>query len=246
MDEFLIDAGYVSWFGGPDVSMFQASFDQGAYSDALLGAIGDGYGVFVDKAVTKRKAEFVAGRYCAHQALSALGVAPGLIGIAEARNPVWPRGIVGSISHSHGYAISATAKRSSKLMLGLDVEDMVAPQTAKRLEASVINDDELDLLRQAPRPEALFTLIFSVKESFYKAAYPWVKRYFGFKAISVTGVTWKSGCLDFSINEYLGGIFKPGMVFSAAFKTMDDKRIVTYFDVSRDDERFRHLFETVE
>src|SRR5688572_29707947 len=57
-------------------------------------------------AVPKRQAEFRAGRYCAMTALTALDArfAGCEVGRADSGAPVWPAGIVGSISHSDGMA----------------------------------------------------------------------------------------------------------------------------------------------
>ena len=56
--------------------------------------------VTLDKAVQKRKAEFLAGRYCARAALAQLdGSLAVNIGIGANREPLWPPGFVGSITH---------------------------------------------------------------------------------------------------------------------------------------------------
>ncbi|MCE6078175.1 4'-phosphopantetheinyl transferase superfamily protein [Agrobacterium vitis] len=240
MDDFLFGAGYVDWFGNRDVSLFQTGFNQDHYRESLIRSVGEGYGVFIEKAVIKRKSEFLAGRYCAHRALEAFDIAPHLIGIGEGRSPLWPDGVVGSISHCHGYAIAAAARKDSLLSVGLDVEDIVAPETQRKLSKSIMNDDELFLLQQDAPPEMVFTLIFSVKESFFKAAYPFVKAYFGFEAMSVTGIDWQGERLAFRVNTDLADAFRRGMMLTARFKPLD-RRILTYFRMGRDDEAFGHL-----
>jgi enterobactin synthetase component D len=242
MDNFLFDAGYVALFDSPEVSLFQAGFDQASYGDNVLRAVGGGYGTFIEKAVVKRKSEFLAGRYCAHRSLAAFDIAPELIGIGEGRSPLWPQGVVGSISHCQGYAIAATARSNALLTLGIDVEDIVAPDTQRNLEKSVINDDELFLLQQDMPPEQVFTLIFSAKESFFKAAYPWVKAYFGFEAMSVTGIDWHGGHLTFRVNSDLGKSFQQGMELAARFKPFG-QRMLTFFTIGRNEDAFSHLAE---
>ena len=56
----------------------------------------------VSRAVEKRRAEFAAGRSLARIALTEIGHAPCAIAQAD-RAPVWPLGIVGSITHSNDY-----------------------------------------------------------------------------------------------------------------------------------------------
>ena len=47
----------------------------------------------------KRLSDFATGRYCAMKALEQFGIQDAIIPIGEDRAPIWPEGIVGSISH---------------------------------------------------------------------------------------------------------------------------------------------------
>ena len=63
-----------------------------------------------------RAQEHRLGRYCAEQALKAIGIKCDEIKSSAQGYPIWPKGIVGSISHSKGYAFlrslnQATFKR---------------------------------------------------------------------------------------------------------------------------------------
>ena len=53
--------------------------------------------------VDKRKTEYLAGRWCAREALRILGF-DGIPGMGADRAPIWPGGTVGSITHSKGTA----------------------------------------------------------------------------------------------------------------------------------------------
>ncbi|NTF35018.1 4'-phosphopantetheinyl transferase family protein [Rhizobium skierniewicense] len=240
MDGFLSGASYVDWFGDQHMSLFQTQFNQDHYSDGLIHSIGEGYRAFIEKANVKRKSEFLAGRYCAHRALEAFDVAPELIGIGQGRSPVWPDGVVGSISHCDGYAIAAAAGKDSLLSVGIDVEDIVSPEIQQTLSKSIINDDELFLLNQDAPAELVFTMIFSAKESFFKAVYPFVKAYFGFEAMSVTGIDWRGERLAFRANADLGGAVLLGTMLTARFKLLD-RRMLTCFNMGRDDDSFERL-----
>ena len=55
-------------------------------------------------AVHKRQAEFAAGRTCARRAMAKLGVSIPALLLGANREPVWPRGIVESITHCSGYS----------------------------------------------------------------------------------------------------------------------------------------------
>jgi len=231
MDQFLSNAKPVSWFDSEVLSVFQADFDIDHYSDALIPCLNAGYESLIQSAVVKRKSEFVAGRYCAHQALLPWGMSDSLIGIGEGRCPVWPKGIVGSISHCHSYALAATATTDNLFALGLDVEDPVSEETRHNIQKVVINDNELFLLTRAERPDIAFTLIFSMKESFFKAAYPHVQFFFDFTAISLTQINWDEGGVLFEVNQPLGPVFTVGSVFSGQFRVLENKRVVTLFQI---------------
>lgn len=231
MDEFLCDAKPVSWFDKPEVSIFQTRFDMDRYSEAAISNLNQEYGQLVKEAVVKRKSEFFAGRFCAHRSLAAWNITTDIIGIGDGRSPIWPPGFVGSISHCSAYAVAATAKSDTLFAIGLDVEDIVSSETRKELQKAIFNQNELFLLNGASNPDFIFTLIFSMKESFFKAAYPHVKTFFDFPAISMTEVDVNRGRVFFEVNQDLGSIFQSGCLFSGQFKVLENRRVITYFDV---------------
>ncbi|WP_219821236.1 hypothetical protein, partial [Xanthomonas arboricola] len=89
MDEFLIAPGYVSWLD-PGLSIFKTEFDSAHYNSRLMAEIGPAYGALIDKAIVKRKSEFIAGRYCAHRSIAAWNPTSDLIGIGKGSMPLWP------------------------------------------------------------------------------------------------------------------------------------------------------------
>ena len=56
-----------------------------------------------------RQWEFTAGRLCAVQAIRGLGGSETEIPVGERGEPIWPKGFVGSITHTQGYAAAAVA-----------------------------------------------------------------------------------------------------------------------------------------
>lgn len=230
--EFLRQSGYLRWIDGADLSMFQTEVDVSLFSDAWKRDLSEAYGQFIRQAVAKRQSEFIAGRYCAHRALAGLNISAELISVGPARQPLWPEGIVGSISHSQGYAIAVVAASHRFLTIGLDVENLVTRETQARLRAAVINDDELHLLGGAAAPEFVFTLIFSVKESLFKAVYPVAGAYFGFDAVSVAEIDWANGFLSIVFRQDLGETFATGTMVKAQFCQMGE-RILTFVSMDR-------------
>ncbi len=64
----------------------------------------------VEQAVEKRRREFVTARRCAREALGKLGFAPVPIGAGPRREPVWPVGMAGTITHCDGYRAAAVTR----------------------------------------------------------------------------------------------------------------------------------------
>ncbi|GIR37699.1 MAG: hypothetical protein CM15mP49_30840 [Actinomycetota bacterium] len=58
----------------------------------------------------------------AHQSMALANIPPVHIPIGNKGEPIWPSGVVGSITHSRGYAAAAVAKQSDVHSLGLDAE----------------------------------------------------------------------------------------------------------------------------
>jgi 4'-phosphopantetheinyl transferase EntD len=137
-------------------------------------------------AVTKRQAEFLAGRLMARQALALIGHEGFTVAIGDDRTPIWPNGIIGSISHSNQIALCITANQHEFSYIGCDVEPFITIQTQKEICDTIINHAEKRLIQNSPLGQKIaFTLAFSAKESLFKALYTTVKRYFDFSAAHI-------------------------------------------------------------
>ena len=145
----------------------------------------------LERAIDKRRREYLAGRISARRALSDLlgtAVAEGDVAADDDDVPLWPEGVVGSISHGAGFGFAAVASASRCRGLGVDVERVVSARQASRLGPRVLTDRELhlrwgengDLTR-----EEMFTLAFSAKESVYKALFPIHRRVLGFSDVEL-------------------------------------------------------------
>jgi len=126
-------------------------------------------------AVATRKLQFLAGRVCAREAIRILmGAAPAAaLGRDSDGCPVWPPGLVGSISHTGRFATAAVARATEASGLGVDVETIMDRDAAAEVAHLVATDAELRVAQSAALdPLAALTLVFSAKESLYKALYP--------------------------------------------------------------------------
>ncbi|MFJ4159769.1 4'-phosphopantetheinyl transferase [Microbacterium testaceum] len=137
-------------------------------------------------AVPKRRDEFRAVRRCARRALARLGHAPAPLLPGPAGAPTWPAGVVGSMTHCAGYGAAAVAERSQLSTLGIDAEaDEPLPDGVLHL---VARPDEITHLSAVASAGTFHAdrLLFSAKESVYKAWYPLTQRWLDFDDVSVT------------------------------------------------------------
>lgn len=124
-------------------------------------------------AVPKRRQEFTTVRTCARLALRDLGVDPVPLVPGPGGAPVWPTGIVGSMTHCRGFRAAAVAKSTQVHAIGIDAEPNM-PLLPDVLSAIAVPHELGVLQDMAPRHSgiALDRVIFSAKEAVYKAWYP--------------------------------------------------------------------------
>ncbi len=143
-------------------------------------------------ATPKRKLEFLAGRFCARRAIERIGltVAPAALARDIDGVPVWPDGVVGSIAHAGRHATAAVAKASEAFGLGVDVEAVMSEQAAAEIAGLVASEEETRFVAEALRLARLetLTLVFSIKESVFKALFPPTRRHFDYLDCAVVGV----------------------------------------------------------
>jgi 4'-phosphopantetheinyl transferase EntD len=141
----------------------------------------------VANAVESRRREFVTARRCAREALAKLSHAPTPIRSGPMREPQWPSGIVGSITHTRGFRAAAVAPRSVLSSVGIDTESNCPLPDG--IEDSVVVPGESEMLAALAHAVPLThwgRLLFSAKESVYKAWYPLTGRWLGFEDARLT------------------------------------------------------------
>lgn len=134
-------------------------------------------GELVARAVDKRRRDFTTGRYCARQALAKLGIAPAPLLAGSAGEPLWPEGVVGSITHCAGYRAAAVAWKDQVPTIGLDAEPH-EPLPDGVLDLVALPDERA----QVRRGRAVHgdRVLFCAKEAVYKAWYPHARRFLDF------------------------------------------------------------------
>jgi len=145
---------------------------------------------FVERASAKRRSDFSTGRYCARQALMSLNNTSPSITQGEGKQPIWPNGIVGSISHSKKMAGAVVALRQNVTAIGMDIETIggVKPE----MWDLIFHKTEQNLILSKQKDEAHWaTLLFSLKESFYKLQYPLTGQFLDFSDVIIREIDGK-------------------------------------------------------
>ncbi|EFE65865.1 4'-phosphopantetheinyl transferase family protein (plasmid) [Streptomyces viridosporus] len=125
------------------------------------------------RAVPKRRREFAAVRSCARRAMRKLGVPARPVLPGERGAPVWPDGLTGSMTHCEGYCAAALVRAADLASLGIDAETH-GPLPEGVLASVSLPGEAARIGRlSAERPAVHWDrLLFSAKESVYKAWFP--------------------------------------------------------------------------
>lgn len=139
----------------------------------------------VRTASTLRRQEFALGRTCGRRALRQLGCGSVPIGVGDTREPLWPRGIVGSITHCGAFWAAAVARRAEVPGIGIDAAANRTLEPAVR-ELIVACAEEAALAERSTAAVAWDVVLFSVKETVFKAWWPAHRQWLEFGDVKVT------------------------------------------------------------
>jgi 4'-phosphopantetheinyl transferase EntD len=163
---------------------------------------------YIAGAVMARRAEFGTARQCARRALAEIGLAAApLVPIAN-DGPLWPSGVVGSISHSQGYCAAVVGHSPPLASLGLDVETLrlLDPGVAEL----ITTPGERRWLATMPAAMRNYLAIvcFSAKEAYYKCQHRLTRTVLDFADVelSLTAAT-----ADWSRGAFIARALKPGL-----------------------------------
>ena len=180
--------------------------------------------------VPKKKAHFLGGRYCAHQALSLMkrnesdvpdtyeNEKNDLVPIQKSEQgaPIWPEGVIGSITHTENF-IGAVVESAEKLRgIGIDTEKILGPQSVVMVESLVATEEEKRKSLSFD-PFEYFTLIYSAKESIFKCLNPIIQKYIEFHDVTIENVCFDSQAFTFKLLKDINEEFKEGMSFEGSF-----------------------------
>ncbi|MCQ8866640.1 4'-phosphopantetheinyl transferase family protein [Vibrio splendidus] len=205
-------------FGSQNIKVWQYHFERQRYTDCLFQELDVALPNEMKRAVTKRKAEFIAGRRAALHALRIEGCDCLELPIGEHRSPVWPEGWIGSISHTDDLAVATVSSLSDVSLVGLDVEELINENQVMSLMPMFVSPQEIKHLARTHLPIQWFvTLVFSAKESIFKAIYPHVKTYLEFRDSKLMSIDMDKGEAHFQLCERGEKVFGEALILCVYF-----------------------------
>ncbi|WP_182349439.1 4'-phosphopantetheinyl transferase family protein [Tomitella gaofuii] len=143
----------------------------------------------ISRAVARRRAEYASVRHCARMAMGRLGVEPVALPKGDKGAPRWPRGIVGSMTHTSGYRAAALGFALQVRSVGIDAEQNGPLPDGVLASVSLPAERDRIARDSATVPQVRWDrLLFCAKEATYKAWYPLTRRWLGFEDADITVV----------------------------------------------------------
>lgn len=194
----------------------------------------------VANAVPHRQADFITGRWCAHRALECIGSAQDVLEVNRLGGPVWPPGVIGSISHDAGLCIAIAGTSRGVDGIGVDLFGLSRASALPALAPLILSAMENQLLEREPERPLYVQTLFCIKEAVIKAISPTVQAFIdprdidvfltkdGFEAqanlLPGPTVGWHGQCGDFLVALALNGKKGP--------YTIDNKPSCTDFAIA--------------
>ncbi|PWY48748.1 4'-phosphopantetheinyl transferase [Pseudomonas sp. RW409] len=187
--------------------------------------------VDIQRSVHTRRVEYLAGRYCARQALGQLGAATWAVGRKADGAPDWPEGVLGSLSHTEERVIACVAWQSEWSGLGIDIEKIVGTEMLLSLEHLVFTQtDKLQMQASHLNLLETATLIFSAKEAFYKFIHPQTSARLDFKDVSLQALD--SDGFTIELHKDLGAPWRKGRRVRGSY-LFESNHVITLIAKSR-------------
>jgi len=164
------------------------------------------------RATPKRKTDFKLGRMACQVAMKAKGMPPQCILKGRMRQPLWPDGIVGSITHKRGIGIALVAEKSIFRGVGIDLERTDQPLNPEHFKKALYPAEMDWCLRILRLQEQRLCRMFSAKEALYKMLSPIIGGYVNYRDVILRWDPEKKAFIS-SLKRNLGAVFTEGTQF---------------------------------
>ena len=206
-------------------------FDAAEFQLSRFAAAGLDCPAPIARSVQKRQSEYFHGRLCARSALAEYGHGTFSVGTGNLRQPLWPEGLVGSITHSRAMAACLVLPAARCHGAGIDIEE-IPEDCSLFLNGLIFSAGELDYMRSLGPGlpfAAACTIGFSAKESFFKAVSNSVGFYFDFDALRLDAIDPASGRIHFTVQQTLNASWPAGRSCSIHYTLPDAQHVLTLF-----------------
>jgi 4'-phosphopantetheinyl transferase EntD len=136
----------------------------------------------------QRRAQFATGRSRARHAFARLGAPLVAIPFDDEGAPIWPAGVVGSISHKREHCIAAVARTTVFENVGVDLEfdvdDRAESELVRRVCVTATERAQAVALRDEMRSPGTFFL--AAKEAYFKFQFPMTRTRLDWDEVEVT------------------------------------------------------------
>ncbi|MGC3971851.1 MAG: 4'-phosphopantetheinyl transferase superfamily protein [Pirellulales bacterium] len=139
----------------------------------------------IERAVDKRRREYTTVRHLARAALAELGIEPAPILKGDKGQPLWPRGVVGALTHCDGFRGAVVGRSMGVRTVGIDAEPHL-PLPGGVLPTVSVESERAVLAGRGGDGLAWDRLLFCAKEATYKAWFPITGRWLGFEDAEIT------------------------------------------------------------
>jgi len=179
---------------------------------------------------SKRRDEFSLGRYCARKALSKFEMeSVPILRNTESREPLWPKTVRGSITHTEGFAAAAVGMTKDVSGIGIDLESL-SKVVDFNIRRHVCVEKEQKFLESLNDEQAnqYLRIIFSAKESIFKCFFPISKTHLTFKDAEII-IDEKNSEFSFLLTKACAGITSAGFQHSGRFSINNDLLLTSIY-----------------
>lgn len=203
-------------------------FDIEAWSDNFFELADINLPVYIKNSVIKRRAHYLTGRILVKILLNQIGITDFNLINGSGNEPLWPENIIGSLSHTENYAICAIDHLNNYTGIGVDIQKCISIETANKIWPLIMSTVEKELLiTNVIEFPVLLTIVFSAKESLYKALYSQVKSFNYFNLLTITKLDFKNKKFVLELKCDLKNNYNYGDRFEGDFQYLENN-IITF------------------
>ena len=164
---------------------------------------------YLEQAASTRLSEFYSGRILIQAILAQYyDFYDGVTSLSQ-RLPQWTPPFRGSISHSKNQIVVVVS--TSTAYLGIDIEHWVSDALIAEGRHLILNHQDFkiwDEIQSYFTLQQFMTLVFSMKESLYKAVYPKARHYIDFLDAAITEISLQNRCVKLRFSNEIQNKFQ--------------------------------------